>query len=392
MPSIQPYSAPARRHDVDALRVIAFGLLIIFHVGMFYVADWGWHIKSNYQFEWLQLPMLVLNQWRMSLIFLISGLAVSFAWGKYHPGLFALRRFSRLFVPLLFGMAVVVAPQNYYEALSNGAIQRGFVDFFSTYLAGGEFPANAYDDAETPMWTWNHLWYLPYLLGYTLVLIPFALFLRGPGIKVLENIRRVRGIWLILLPLVPLILYGNLIFPKFPYINHGLTDDWYAHAMYFTFFAYGFLIGNDDELWNQLRGMRKYTLPAAVISFASFYTLSIVLPENSFSGHSQLALVVIYLNRWLWIVALLGWGRHLLNKPFRWLPYATVAVYPWYILHQTITVVAGYELSQLERGPIVEPILVLASTILGCLLLHEFVVRRSGVLRYLFGVPIARRK
>ena len=83
-----------RRYDIDALRVLAFGLLILFHVGMFYVLDWGWHVKSTYQAEWLQLPMLFTNQWRMSLIFLISGLAVSFIWRKYSSGQFALRQFA----------------------------------------------------------------------------------------------------------------------------------------------------------------------------------------------------------------------------------------------------------------------------------------------------------
>ena len=48
-----------RRYAIDALRVIAFALLILYHVGMFYVPDWGWHVKSGYLFEWLKLPMTV---------------------------------------------------------------------------------------------------------------------------------------------------------------------------------------------------------------------------------------------------------------------------------------------------------------------------------------------
>ncbi len=38
---------PARRHDIDALRVCVFGLLILFHVGMFYT-PWDWHVKSEH--------------------------------------------------------------------------------------------------------------------------------------------------------------------------------------------------------------------------------------------------------------------------------------------------------------------------------------------------------
>ena len=64
-----------RRHDIDALRVLAFAVLILYHVGMFYVPDWGWHVKSGHSFEWLKWPMMLVNQWRMSLLFLISGVA-----------------------------------------------------------------------------------------------------------------------------------------------------------------------------------------------------------------------------------------------------------------------------------------------------------------------------
>ena len=51
-----------RRHDIDALRALAFGLLILYHLAMLYVFDWGWHVKSPYQGEWLQWPMLFLDR------------------------------------------------------------------------------------------------------------------------------------------------------------------------------------------------------------------------------------------------------------------------------------------------------------------------------------------
>ncbi len=34
-----------RRYDLDWLRIIAFLLLILYHIGMFYV-PWSWHVKS----------------------------------------------------------------------------------------------------------------------------------------------------------------------------------------------------------------------------------------------------------------------------------------------------------------------------------------------------------
>ena len=67
----------SRRHDIDTLRVLAFGLLIIYHVGMVYVAGWDFHIKSQHLQAWLQWPMVAVNRWRMPLIFMLSGIALA---------------------------------------------------------------------------------------------------------------------------------------------------------------------------------------------------------------------------------------------------------------------------------------------------------------------------
>ncbi len=375
-----------RRYDIDALRVFAFGVLILYHVGMFYVLGWDWHVKSAYQAEWLRLPMLFINQWRLPLLFVVSGLAVSFIWGKYSTGRFAWRRVLRLWLPLLFGMAFIVAPQAYYEALSNGVIDAGFLSFMRQYLTFQDFPGDAWRGEEYVVWTWNHLWYLPYLLFYTLLLIPLAMFLDGPGMILRQRFQSLRGLWIVLVPIVPLMLYFNVIFPKFPNISHAFIDDWYAHAMYGTFFLYGFLIARNKGIWCELRRLRLVTLTLAVIFFGLFVGPSDWLPDASSIWREQVSALITYMNRWLWIMTALGWGHHWLNKPMKWLPYATEAVFPWYILHQTIVVVVGYKLSALELGPVIEPALVLLATIGGCLLLHEFVIRRVKALRPLFGL------
>src|SRR5690625_7675547 len=113
-----PVAGAARRHDIDALRVFAFGILILYHVGMFYVADWHWHVKSAYLSEALQWWMLLVNPWRMALIFLISGVAVHFMWRNVPASLVGLLRTRRLLVPLLFGVGVVVATQACRQAHS----------------------------------------------------------------------------------------------------------------------------------------------------------------------------------------------------------------------------------------------------------------------------------
>jgi hypothetical protein len=317
---------------------------------------------------------------------MISGLAVSFIWGKYSSARFAARRAKRLLIPFLFGMAFVVSPQCYYEALNKGLIDPGFLRFMGQYLTFQDFPGEAWAGEQQIVWTWNHLWYLLYLFFYTLLLIPVARFLDGPGAGIRRRFQSLRGVWLVVMPILPLMLYYNVVFPSFPGISHAFFDDWYAHAMFFTFFLYGFLIARDEGLWRELTRIRKATLLLALVSFGLYMLSGEFLGDESSIWQNQLIGLITYLNRWLWIITVLGWGHHLLNKPMKWLPYATEAVYPWYILHQTIILVVGYNLAQLQLGLFVESLLVLLATIGGCLVLHEFVIRRVGFLRPLFGL------
>ena len=67
------------------------------------------------------------HEWRMSLLFVISGLAVSFVWRRYTPGRLAVRRIWRLLLPLIFGMAFIVAPHHArdFMGLLRRALGRG---------------------------------------------------------------------------------------------------------------------------------------------------------------------------------------------------------------------------------------------------------------------------
>lgn len=376
--------APARRHDLDALRVLAFGLLILYHCGMFYVADWDWHVKSAHTAEWLKWPMWLVNGWRMSLLFLISGLATTFLLRRASPARFARERVLRLLVPLVFGMLVVVPPQAYEQAVANHAFAGSYSAFLVRYFTFQPWPPGAFDGSHVGI-TWNHLWYLPYVLAYSLALAAALPLLRSrAGLAVGDAFRRLRGWRLWVLPAIPLTLATWALAARFP-ITHDLLHDALAHVLYGAVFLFGYWTGDDAGLWAELRARRWAWLAAAVGTFALFSVLRVItVPEPS--AARALYDFTERLNTWTWLLAVLGWGRHLLDRPFRGLAYATEAVVSWYVLHQTITVVTGAELSRLALGPVAEPLLLIGITVAGCLLLHEFVVRRSRLLRPLFGL------
>lgn len=376
-----------RRHDIDALRALAFALLILYHWAMLYVGgeDWGWHLKSAHTGEWLQVPMLFVNRWRMDLIFLISGLSVHFLLRETSVGRFVALRSWRLLLPLVFGILVVVPIQPYAQGVANGAVEPGFLDFLARYYSGQRWPEEAFDGWEGG-YTWNHLWYLAYLWVYTMALALLLPVLRsGVGQRLQRLLTGLRGWKLVVLPAIPLVLATITLQPLFG-AEDDLDKDWYHHAIYFTAFLYGWWIGTDSGVWGELQRRRKRSLSWALGLFAVYITLVEILPDDGPQWVEMTIWTLRNLYIWAALCAILGWAHALLNRPFRWLPWANEAVYPWYVLHQSLIVLCAYWLLPLQLGPVVEPVLVLAGTIGGCWVLHEFVVRRSRVLRPCFGL------
>ena len=73
-----------RRYDIDWLRVIAIGLLIMYHIGFVFL-PWGvfiGFIQNDEPMDSLWNPMSMLNIWRIPLLFFVSGMGVCFAIGR----------------------------------------------------------------------------------------------------------------------------------------------------------------------------------------------------------------------------------------------------------------------------------------------------------------------
>jgi glucan biosynthesis protein C len=362
-----------RRHDIDALRALAFLLVIVYHVGMYYVAGWSWHLKSPHSAEWLQWPMRAVNLWRMDLVFLISGLALGFlARGGGGARLLAQRSW-RLLLPLAFGMAVIVPYQPYAQMVAAGVIEPGFGAFLLRYAAGGPWPPGSFEGWEVGV-TWNHLWYLPYLWTYTAVLLA----MRGWLDRVGPAFRALRGARLALVPVLPLALATVTLWPHFP-PTHDLIHDGWLHAVYFTLFAYGWWIGTDEGWWAEVRRLRWPLLALALAMLAGVAALRAQLPMPPGGPPRMLVRLASDLYLWWALLAILGWAHQTLNRPWPWLAWANEQVYPWYLLHQTITIVLITWLAPLRLGPVAEPALLLAGTIAGCWLLTS--IRRVDVLR-----------
>src|ERR1019366_8509217 len=122
-------SGAMRLTDLDWVRIGAFALLIFYHVGMFYV-PWDWHVKSPRILPDLEIPMLLINPWRLLLLFIVSGAATRFMTAKMKPGALFGARSKRLLLPLLLGMLVVVPPQSYLQVVESYGFHGNFFSFY----------------------------------------------------------------------------------------------------------------------------------------------------------------------------------------------------------------------------------------------------------------------
>jgi glucan biosynthesis protein C len=85
-------------------------------------------------------------------------------------------------------------------------------------------------------------------------------------------------------------------------------------------------------------------------------------------------------------LTLLGYGQVYLNKPSLWLKRMNEAIYPFYILHQTVIVIFGYYIIQLNVNIPVKMILLFISSFFVIVLLYRLLIYPFKITRVLFGM------
>jgi glucans biosynthesis protein C len=368
-----------REYGLDWLRVFAFSLLILYHSGMAFVS-WDWHLKNAEQSDTLEFFMLLVNRWRLPLLFLISGAGVFFSLRRRSFLDFSRERLRRLLLPLLIGMFVIVPPQIYFERIFKGA-HYSYAEFYRTVFQFIPYPAGSL--------SWHHLWFVAYILVYSLAGIPLFAFLRSSaGLSSVAAMVRSFEKWPLLVYLVnvPNLLVAVLLGPHWPQTNN-LISDWANLTGAFLTFLWGFIIASNSDFLNLItRRRREFMitgLAVATLYFSARYsTLTDGWPETA--SRWFWTLLSSYYGM-TWIFALLGYARATITKPGPWLNYATQAVYPFYIFHQTITVAIVYCVIPWSIGVWPKLAIVAFVTFAGSWILFE-IVRRFKLLRPLFGL------
>lgn len=383
-----PLPPANRRYDLDWLRIIAIITLLFYHTGMIYVS-WGWHITSADRSQPMEEVMRWLHRWRMPLLFFISGAGTFFALQKRTYSSYAGERFRRLFIPLLFGMFVVVPPQIYIEWLFRGWFTGSYADFYPEVFRFKPYRGSA---TRNGAFSWHHLWFILYLFFYSLLSIPAFRWLKSErGQRFTDRvgallIRPGGALWLV----VPLLLNDVLLGGFFPNETHGLFDDWAYFVKNLLLFWAGYLLISRRTFWQLLADQRRYFLVATLICTALLYGSRALLSEAAIDQDALTRTLYSFNSiglTWFSVLMTIGYGYTYLNKNHPWLPHLNAAVYPFYILHQTVIIIIGYYvLTRTTLGVYTGFLTVSFASFAVCVAMYLLLIRPFRLTRLFFGV------
>jgi glucans biosynthesis protein C len=378
----EPGSTPTlyRRHDLDWLRVLAILLLHVFHTGMAF-NNWGWHIKNDVLLSWLDVPMGFLHQWRMPLLFLISGIGTTFALRSRRLSGFVKERNRRLLFPLVVGILLIVPPQVYCERLFQGVPFDSYWSFYQTVLRGMPYP-----EGNT---SWHHLWFVAYLFVFSMLSLPFLAWMQTERGKArLESCRGWLGqnyrIYLLILPLAIIQISLRRYWPT----HQNLISDWANFCFQLFHFWCGILIAAHPGLWLRVQQLRKTSLILGLVTLAALLVDDVMGVRGGYAYPLEYALLSCL--TWFCIMAILGYAKHFLNFRNRFLEYANEGIYPFYILHQTVIIVLGYHVIAWPLGATMKFFVLLFSSFVVSVATYEFLIRRWRWVRPCFGLKTRR--
>jgi len=351
-PTVQQLARPpsARRADLDVLRVAGMFTVFLAHAAQAFSPWQAWHIVNAERTVWAGHVNLFAFPWVMPLFMFLAGAGAYMSLSHRSDGEYARDRTVHLVLPFIIGTLLLVPPQIWVERLAQGRTTEGYFRFYPHFFEC------CYPEGNLAA---SHLWFVAYLWVYALVSVPLLRWLSSAhgmrSIRRLGNVcRRTGGIlWLIL----PLALSQVALRARYPQ-SLMLINDWSNHAVLFIEYVYGYLLAADRELLAAARSQWRIALvPAAAASL----WLAVYAARSTVPGILPLPWTPAYfafwslfgVASWSWIVVaagashrIVGEGAQRTRRTHReltrsGLEYISRAVYPFYMLHQTVIVLVA---------------------------------------------------
>ncbi len=364
----------ARRNDIDWLRILAVLLLVPFHSLLVFVLDPGSVVFMKDTIDCFACDRVAgfMDQWHMPVLFAIAGMSTYFALRKRSTGQYLRERVLRLVIPLAFGIAVIVPPMTYITQIAAGktlTFWQHFANFFtiSADLTGIQ-----------GTWTPAHLWFILYLVVFSLVALPLFLWLRHKSSQgFVQAMGRFFEKPMALLLLGLLVVIGG---------RSEILGD--MNPLYYLFmFILGYLLVTSESYQKAIDRDWPFMLLLGVILELLRQTGQPVTVDGTLAR--TLRDIAMEFNHWVWLLAIFGIAHHLLTRGGKVLNYLSEAAYPFYILHLLMLTVVTYFLVRIQASIPVKYLLIVMVTFGVTFLVYEG-VRRILPLRFLLGMKPRR--
>jgi len=394
-----------RRHELDVLTtLIVFGLMFFHTASIFF----GHQLITNRMQSALTtiVASLVVSLefiWIMPVMMLVAGIAAWHSLERRTPKRFIRERFLRLGVPFLTGLGIVNPPQVYYYLRANAGLSAGFISFLPRYwnirFSLLSFPYFLESAGSEEAFSVIHLWFLIFLLVYTLLLLPLFLYMQRPTGKHLATrisgfLSRRFAVFLWAIPITLLEAFLGAIWPS----------GW-NRWIWPLIILFGYLSAGDQRLTAALVRHRILALVIGLVGFSVFFMGTGILsgigidPWAGREGPAVILRLFKGIASWCLTVAVVGIAtrigqraaetRPTPGQPTFWsrlAAYGREAQLPYYVLHQTPIIAIGYYVVGWNWPALAKFWIIYLGSLTITLLVYELLVRRIGVLRLLFGM------
>jgi len=382
-----------RRADIDWLRVAATYLLFVFHVGKVFDPAPFFHVWNGEKSFVFLVVCGFIGLWHMPLFFLLAGWSAASSLELRGTRAFLQERLHRLGVPLVVG-CVLLAPAIKYLELQSGLdlnhtglrIAAEHQDTIRLLIPRGLPVTRPFNESfltflptfftQLDRFTWSHLWFVAYLLTFTVAYVPLFTWLLRSRARAAAGSRT----WMVYVPLVSLIVIQLTMRDRWPGI-YNLYNDWANVSYYSVFLLSGFFLachpGVEDVVareWKRslmLGGMATGVLLLGVLRL--FSSPAVLLVGTAVAA-------------WCFVIAFLGIARRYLTATTPTLTYLSESAFPVYVLHQAAIVLPGYWVVGLPLSIVTKYVLLLLLAVAITMSTYHWLVRPFAVPRFLLGM------
>jgi len=388
-----------RRYDIDWLRVGAMLAVFLFHCARFFGGG-RWHLNNPEESMVATIFIALLDLWIMPLFFLLSGAGSWYALKSRTGGQYLLERVKRILIPLYgVGAFIILVPQAYFEAVSNGGYTGTFWALVQRYMVGVFTSPPNFDDPFFFNIFMGHLWFLQYLFLISLLVLPILLYLRSEsGRRFIGRLAgwcgRWGGVFLFLIPLA-------VVRIAFTHFFRGQEHSWAHFLTFAVFFLIGYIMPADKRFTEGIKKAGWVCLALGILGFAGEFAFVFMLKYNyvnyyhpggePFSLIYVLFHIVMSIASWSWVVFIFSLGAKYMNRPRRMLAYANEAVLPFYILHQTVILCVGWFVIRWNIGMLLKYLIIAVCSFIIIMALYEGLVRHFNWVRFFFGMRPKKR-